>query len=112
MFKMYVQIGGGAYFCHRCGAKGSWYDFKMNLGGGYDVTDAMGRSTAPPPLKMKPKHGYATRNNNHSQNNYSPQQNQGVNSGYDGVQANNQPLPMPSSRLQAAYITNLLEIDF
>ena len=22
MFKMYVQIGGGAYFCHRCGSKG------------------------------------------------------------------------------------------
>ena len=110
MFKMYVQIGGGAYFCHRCGAKGSWYDFKMNLGGGYDVTDAMGRSTAPP-LKMNPKHGYASRNNNHSQNSYSPQQNQGVNSGYGGAQANNQPLPMPSSRLQAAYITNLLDAE-
>ncbi len=23
MFKIYVQIGGGAYFCHRCGAKGT-----------------------------------------------------------------------------------------
>ncbi len=23
MFKLYVQIGGGAYFCHRCGSKGN-----------------------------------------------------------------------------------------
>ena len=25
MFKIYVQIGGGAYYCHRCGAKGRFY---------------------------------------------------------------------------------------
>jgi hypothetical protein len=33
MYKCYVQIGGGAYFCHRCGGNGSWFDLKMNLGG-------------------------------------------------------------------------------
>ncbi|EED86397.1 predicted protein [Thalassiosira pseudonana CCMP1335] len=32
-YKLYVSVGGGAYFCHRCGAKGSWYDFKSELGG-------------------------------------------------------------------------------
>jgi len=33
MYKLYVQIGGGAYFCHRCGAGGSWFDLKLKLGG-------------------------------------------------------------------------------
>ena len=32
-YKLYVSMGGGQFFCHRCGAKGSWYDFKMRLGG-------------------------------------------------------------------------------
>ena len=34
-YKLYVAIGSGAYFCHRCGSKGSWYDFKNELSGGY-----------------------------------------------------------------------------
>ncbi|KAL7483359.1 hypothetical protein ACHAW6_009034 [Cyclotella cf. meneghiniana] len=33
LFKLYIQVGGGAYFCHRCGAKGSWYDLKSALAG-------------------------------------------------------------------------------
>jgi len=32
-YKCYVQIGGGAYFCHRCGNGGSWFDFKGQLRG-------------------------------------------------------------------------------
>lgn len=32
MYKLYIQIGSGAYFCHRCGAGGSWYDLKSQLG--------------------------------------------------------------------------------
>ena len=39
MFKLYIKIGDGAYFCHRCGSKGSWFDFKKNLGGGGDMVD-------------------------------------------------------------------------
>ena len=31
MYKLYVQIGGGAYFCHRCGSKGeATYNFMNN----------------------------------------------------------------------------------
>jgi twinkle protein len=32
LYKLYLQIGRGAYFCHRCGASGSWLDFKAKLG--------------------------------------------------------------------------------
>ena len=43
MYKLYIAIGGGAYFCHRCGAKGSWYDFKSEIGGfGTDGTSVNG----------------------------------------------------------------------
>ena len=33
LYKFHIQIGGGAFFCHRCGNGGSWYDFKAHLGG-------------------------------------------------------------------------------
>ncbi|KAG7369169.1 DnaB domain protein helicase [Nitzschia inconspicua] len=33
LYKMYISIGGGAFFCHRCGTGGSWYDWKARLGG-------------------------------------------------------------------------------
>ena len=32
-YKLYVKLGGGAYFCHRCGTGGSWFDFKARLNG-------------------------------------------------------------------------------
>jgi hypothetical protein len=31
-YKLYISERG-AYFCHRCGAKGSWFDFKSAVGG-------------------------------------------------------------------------------
>ena len=33
LYKLYVTIGLGAYFCHRCGAGGLWFDFKRKVGG-------------------------------------------------------------------------------
>jgi|ERR1712216_748780 len=30
LYKLYVEIGGGAYFCHRCGGSGSWYDLSVD----------------------------------------------------------------------------------
>lgn len=33
LYKLYISIGGGAFFCHRCGTGGSWYDLKARLGG-------------------------------------------------------------------------------
>lgn len=96
MFKIYVQIGGGAYFCHRCGAKGSWYDFKMKLGG-YEVVDAMGRSAAPNTAAP------TSSSMRHSTNRKNPSGGRGSDGNGNGA-----PLPMPSQRLQAAYITNLV----
>ena len=31
LWKLYVKQVDGAFFCHRCGAKGSWFDFKKKL---------------------------------------------------------------------------------
>ena len=31
-YKLYISMNG-AYFCHRCGEKGSWYDLKQRIGG-------------------------------------------------------------------------------
>uniref|UniRef100_K3WZ52 SF4 helicase domain-containing protein n=1 Tax=Globisporangium ultimum (strain ATCC 200006 / CBS 805.95 / DAOM BR144) TaxID=431595 RepID=K3WZ52_GLOUD len=31
IFKLYVQKAQGVYKCHRCGASGSWFDFKSKL---------------------------------------------------------------------------------
>ena len=42
-YKLYVQVGDGAYFCHRCGAGGSWYDLKQRLGN-FGVTTMLGES--------------------------------------------------------------------
>ncbi|KAF2075894.1 hypothetical protein CYY_002785 [Polysphondylium violaceum] len=32
LWKLYISRETAAYFCHRCGNKGSWIDFKVNLG--------------------------------------------------------------------------------
>src|SRR3989338_5350593 len=32
MYKLYVSSSSGAFFCHRCGTKGSWFDFKKMMG--------------------------------------------------------------------------------
>ena len=123
MFKLYVQIGGGAYFCHRCGAKGSWYDFKMKLGG-YDVTDAMGNSSSQAhhahggnthqghPQGSSPVQGRGSHGNAHNGGYANPSYNSSGSrspSPNSSPSSSNQPLPMPSQRLQAAYITNLLD---
>jgi len=39
MYKLYIQLGTGAFICHRCTASGSWYDFKRRIAS-YDVVDA------------------------------------------------------------------------
>lgn len=39
MFKLYIQLGTGAFICHRCNASGSWYDFKRRIAS-YDVVEA------------------------------------------------------------------------
>lgn len=34
LFKLYVQKAQGVYKCHRCGASGSWFDFKSKVSWG------------------------------------------------------------------------------
>ena len=34
LYKLHIKLGDGAYFCHRCGNGGSWYDFKAKLSSG------------------------------------------------------------------------------
>jgi hypothetical protein len=41
LYKLHIQIGGGAYFCHRCGTGGSWYDLKAKFGG-FNVERGLG----------------------------------------------------------------------
>jgi twinkle protein len=84
-YKLYVSIGGGAYFCHRCGSKGSWYDFKMKLGG-FEVV-GIGDQGAQE----------ATSSGNSSM----PRA--------DGRRTITAPLPMPSERLAACYISSLVD---
>lgn len=103
MFKLYVQIGGGAYFCHRCGSKGSWFDFKMKMGG-YEVVDSAGQSAGPSINSQKQQSQQVGRPRNQNNNNNSSTM---VKS--DIFNKSAACLPMPSPKLQATYITNLLD---
>ncbi|TMW66541.1 hypothetical protein Poli38472_004306 [Pythium oligandrum] len=37
LFKLYIHKSKGVYKCHRCGAAGSWFDFKQKLQGNVSV---------------------------------------------------------------------------
>lgn len=102
MFKIYVQIGGGAFFCHRCGAKGSWYYFKRMVGG-YDIHNTRNLS----PSSNLSENRY-TKSNPQSKNGGTNGNGNGMNN-VSSSQSNNNNLPMPSTRLQALCITNLLD---
>lgn len=36
-YKLYVDVVSGVYFCHRCGAKGSWFALRSRVSGGSPV---------------------------------------------------------------------------
>lgn len=91
MFKLYIKIGHGAYFCHRCGAKGSWFDFKATFGG-YKV-GKFSESSIP------------SHRRSHSASNV------GTFDSMDSEPQLNSSSPMPNERLAATYITNLLDIN-
>ena len=89
--KIYIKIGDGVYFCHRCGNKGSWNDFRRKIGGdGGDDYEAATDDNVH--ISMRPRYPAATR----------------------GMQRNETPgtsksLPMPSQHMNALYTTNLLD---
>jgi twinkle protein len=90
--KIYVKIGDGVYFCHRCGAKGSWNDFQRHIAGDQHQEDAEAWSEIGH-IRMSPRHPPPAR-------------------GYDrttDTPSTAKSLPMPSERLNSCYITSLLD---
>lgn len=112
MYKLYVATGSGTYYCHRCGSKGSWFDFCKRLNGGknggdqYEVVDARGRSNGAQQQRVgggayQPQ---AQRGQQYQQ----PMMRQDQQMGHADT-GGGACLPMPSQRLAAAYITSLLD---
>jgi twinkle protein len=52
MWKLYILKASGAFFCHRCGTKGSWFDLKQRLAGkggsGKVTVDGLPAAAVPP----------------------------------------------------------------
>lgn len=47
LYKLYVHAESGVYFCHRCSAKGGWWDLKRRLGDIVEPTNWLGQEAAP-----------------------------------------------------------------
>jgi hypothetical protein len=126
--KCYLQIGGGAYFCHRCGNGGSWYDFKATLGGFHvtGVTD-VGVGTTRPSTGLRsartPHHApWANTTQSKSQRPQAGVRHASVAQARTTedrfrdfletstpVQRDVEPLPLPARKLQACYSTQLFD---
>ena len=44
LYKLYISRATGQFYCHRCGASGSWFDFKARLGDLSPATAPVGAS--------------------------------------------------------------------
>ncbi len=131
-FKMYVQIGGGCYFCHRCGASGSWFDLKKQLGcfdvthvedEGLELTPTITSTATSPGASASTLSAKFGAGKNGRSNAKKPLVKEDPSkSKYAGVSAEilsnitaptasdaKECLPMPSPRLAACYITHLLD---
>ena len=123
LYKLHILIGGGAFFCHRCGNGGSWYDFKNILGGGNrynNITTMMNMNSANMSARNNNKWAnqqggnarYGGNSNGYSNNNNSQQQRQHI-GGTDDVRYNNnetvQCLPLPKPRVSGYYSSRLLD---
>jgi twinkle protein len=94
LWKLYLGAGaaGGAYYCHRCAAQGSWYDFRRKVGGlELSTPQAMLRSAAAP--------SSAARTAAHQ---YTKQQQQQHEHHHSSA------LPLPNQRVVRAYPTQLM----
>lgn len=102
-FKCYIHSTTGAYFCHRCGSGGSWFDWKLKISGnlGSTVDPSYYGSQEQSPLPR----GRGRPSN--SENAYHHPTSTGAPRDPPRSTA---PLPMPSPRLQALYSTQLLDI--
>jgi len=61
MWKLYIHRYTGAYLCHRCGCKGSWYDFKNKVsfgdvdpGSSSSTSTTSSNNTSAKPMMMSP----------------------------------------------------------
>jgi hypothetical protein len=124
LYKLHIQIGGGAYFCHRCGTGGSWYDLKAKFGG-FNVERGLGSGTS----TSSGRGGGGSLNTNRNGNgNGNGHGNNTGSSGYNNNSSNNlsggarsknnkkktadgtEPcLPMPPARLSGFYSSRLLD---
>ena len=114
LYKLHIQIGGGAFFCHRCGTGGSWYDLKAHFGGfkverGMGNTNTVSRRGGNSNNKFQ-SHGAGGGNSNdgwnYSNSRERQQGNNPVNKNQNGTEAC---LPMPPTRLSGLYSSRLLD---
>ena len=116
LYKLHIQIGGGAFFCHRCGTGGSWYDLKAHFGG-FNVERGIGNTNTKSyrggnsNLHFPSKGASGGRNNNDGSNySNSRQQQQGSNTTSGNTASGTDVcLPMPPTRLSGLYSTRLLD---
>ena len=118
LYKLHIQIGGGAYFCHRCGTGGSWYDLKAKFGG-FNVERGLGSGTS----SGRGGGGGGSLNTNRNGNgNNTGSSGYNNNSNYNlsgGAKSTNNKkktadgtepcLPMPPARLSGFYSSRLLD---
>ena len=118
LYKLHIQIGGGAYFCHRCGTGGSWYDLKAKFGG-FNVERGLGSGTS----SGRGGGGGGSLNTNRNGNgNNTGSSGYNNNSNYNlsgGASSKNDKkktadgtepcLPMPPARLSGFYSSRLLD---
>jgi twinkle protein len=115
-YKLYIQVGGGAYFCHRCGTNGSWYDLKAQVGG-YQVATGLSSSPSTTPPRVSSSRVSAEgsgaqrsmgRGGSGSAGSYSSGIGGGVIAGGGSTTAG-ACLPMPQGKLSACYSSALLD---
>jgi twinkle protein len=124
LYKLYLQVGRGAYFCHRCGAKGSWLDFKGKLGKGNYEASSTHVHAAEPFVRSKQSAGGSSSAASSRAGSTARKGGKGSGAapkgGFDdngflapaAALPHSVPcLPMPSQRLQALYCNNLLAED-
>ena len=92
-YKLYISSSTGAFFCHRCGWKGSWFDFKKHR---FDSKTSPSSATRAPPTSSRYCGASADASGGGRKSN-------------GGGNSPAPPLPMPPARLQALYSSALLD---
>jgi twinkle protein len=103
-YKLYISTTTGTYFCHRCGWKGSWFDFKKHhLSQKVDMAEYASSSSTKASSASSSRYGGSSSS---SSGGDAPRK---TKSGGGGAPV--PPLPLPPPRLQALYSTALLDAN-